>query len=390
MLQEPDNDAFGFRLPNGSFTGTLGRLIRHQSDLALTGFFIKDYLTRGIEFTAATYNDRLCCVVEKAKRIPSVLLPLSSFKPHIWIYLFITAFISAVFWAFLRKMYETNVMRTHRERCDHRNNDNDAIVYKHHISGGFYLYSQILIDMFILMISAQMRRISKFTSERCFICAISILSLVFVSIFQSNLATVYIKPLYYKDINTLSELDNSELRIGLKYQGLIDDIFPANSSILFESLRNKLLLVNFSVMQYMVTNGNLATATRKTTISLDNAIYFRNNSLHLIPDCPRVYNLAYAVQRYSVFSPKINEILLQLLNGGIISKWIKDMNYNQTMKVIRSNNGRTEIYKVLGNSDLELAYIILLIGITLSSVIFCLENYLARRIFKKKRNNLIE
>lgn len=78
---------FGFRSSNGTLTGSLKTLRSRKADMALVGFFIKDYETRGIEFSAPIYSDELCIVVMKAGRIPQFILPLIIFDQTLWIFL---------------------------------------------------------------------------------------------------------------------------------------------------------------------------------------------------------------------------------------------------------------------------------------------------------------
>jgi ABC-type amino acid transport substrate-binding protein len=80
-----DGAKFGFRLPNGTLTGALNALKQRSCDVAFVSFFIKDYETRSVEFSAPVYSDELCLIVKKAGRIPSFILPLVTFDVSLWI-----------------------------------------------------------------------------------------------------------------------------------------------------------------------------------------------------------------------------------------------------------------------------------------------------------------
>lgn len=82
-----DGAKFGFKNPNGTLTGSLRTLQTRKSDVAFIGFFIKDYQTRDIEFSAPIYSDELCIVVKKAERIPQYVLPLVIFDQTLWMFL---------------------------------------------------------------------------------------------------------------------------------------------------------------------------------------------------------------------------------------------------------------------------------------------------------------
>jgi hypothetical protein len=85
LVIKNDGSKFGFKNPNGTFTGALNSLLKRECDITFVTFFIKDYETRSIEFSASLYSDDLCLVVKKADRIPKFILPLITFDDSLWI-----------------------------------------------------------------------------------------------------------------------------------------------------------------------------------------------------------------------------------------------------------------------------------------------------------------
>lgn len=84
-IYKNDGTKFGFKHPNGTFTGALNSLSQRKSHAAFVTFFVKDYETRNIEFSASVYSDDLCLIVKKAERIPTFMLPLITFDRSLWI-----------------------------------------------------------------------------------------------------------------------------------------------------------------------------------------------------------------------------------------------------------------------------------------------------------------
>jgi ABC-type amino acid transport substrate-binding protein len=80
-----DGAKFGFRSANGSFTGALKSLQQRSCDVAFVTFFIKDYETRSVQFSAPVYSDDVCLIVKKAGKIPQFILPLVTFDESLWI-----------------------------------------------------------------------------------------------------------------------------------------------------------------------------------------------------------------------------------------------------------------------------------------------------------------
>ncbi|EAT39903.1 AAEL008332-PA [Aedes aegypti] len=330
----PDKDNFGVQLPNGSFNGVIGRLSRHESDVAYVGFFIKDYFSRDIEFTNGIYTDELCCVVKKASRVPEYLLPITIFPADLWILLFMMGIACSIAWMVLRAGIQakgTSRIRWVQKRrfaylFNLSNEIRDAPLYRKLI--------QICIDTYVLLLSAPYQRFTRSGIERLMLFGIMMVSLIFVSMFQSSLSSVYLNPVYYKDIDSLQRLDEAGIKIPVKYKGYMDDVFPANYSPTMDSLRNKMVLESGkeSMLAKVARVGTISTVTRKTTFSLDNAVYITTKQLFMIPECPRSYNLAYVVPRHSVFLEKINIVLSWMLNGGLIDHWINVMNFNVSIK----------------------------------------------------------
>ncbi|XP_053699342.1 uncharacterized protein LOC128746318 [Sabethes cyaneus] len=371
-----DKDNFGVRLANGTYNGAIGRLVRRESDVSFVGFFVKDYFTRDIEFTSGVYADEMCCLVKKSSRIPEYLVPITIFPPELWSLLVLAGLFCGLVWMVLRAAIQTMLRsrskwwQTYRFAYLFNLSDEirDAPLYRKLV--------QICVDSYLLLLSATYLRFTRSGIERLFLFGILMVSLVIVSLFQSGLASVFVNPVYYKDISSLQQLDQAGFRIPVKYQGFMDDVFPANYSNMMESLRNKMELkqINESMLAYVARLGTIATVTRKTTLSLDNAIYLTTKQLFMIPECPRMYNLAYVVSRHSVLLDRINDFLLRLLDGGLINHWISVMNFNVTLQYREeARNYEEPGLKVLTVLDLQFPFYILVIGLGISTAVFVVE-----------------
>ncbi|XP_053699343.1 uncharacterized protein LOC128746319 [Sabethes cyaneus] len=369
----PDKNNFGSLLPNGTFDGVIGRLMRHKSDVSFVGFFIKDYFSREIEFTSGVYTDELCCLVKKASRVPEYLLPITIFPPDLWGLLFLMGIVCSIVWIFLRTgirmRAKTRLERYHlAELFNLTNTTRDAPLYRKMF--------QIGVDTYILLVSAPYRRFTRSGTERLFLFGFLLVSLIFVSMFQSGLSSIFVNPVYYKDITSLHQLDAAGIRIPVKYAGFMDDVFPANYSPMMESLRSKLVLqpTSQSLLSIVSKTTHLATVTRRATLGLDNAIYVSTKQLFMIPECPRLYNLAYVVGYHSVLLEQVNAVLLSMLNGGLINHWIAQMNYNVTLhhwEQIR--NSQSSDFKVLTVIDMQFPFYLLVIGLIVSTAAFVAE-----------------
>jgi hypothetical protein len=227
----------------------------------------------------------------------------------------------------------------------------------------------MFIDTWMIFLSVPMRRFTKVPNERLFISTVALVGMIFISMYQSGLATVFVRPLYFKDISTLEQLDKAGFAIQVKYSGYLTDVFPNDSTAMFRHLREKMKLVETkeSAMELVRDHDNVATITRKSTTQLDNSIYFTRKELHLIEkECPKNYFLAYMVPTGSVYLNRINEILFDIHRFGFISKWIDEMNFLATLLNTKELHDDSSSAKVLSMNDLKFPYFLLAAGNALS------------------------
>lgn len=55
-----DGELFGKRSDNGLYDGAIGNIKHFTIDIALIGFFIRDYGTNKVEFSVSVYEDQFC------------------------------------------------------------------------------------------------------------------------------------------------------------------------------------------------------------------------------------------------------------------------------------------------------------------------------------------
>jgi hypothetical protein len=320
--------------------------------------------------------DELCVVVKKAPRIPAVLLPLVIFDANLWLNLFFAGILIGIVWSLIRCM--NNIMRRPLDMPDKIQFYVDSYDFSRFLAHQSQLrqYAQVFVDTWLLFLSIPMRRFTRVQNERIFVASICMTSIVFVSMYQSGLATVFVRPLYFKDITTLAQLDAHGDVIKVKYAGYLTDVFPDDSSDTFRSLRKKMQLVDteMAAMDLVKENSYVATITRKSTVLLDNSVYFMKKQLHLIDkECPKNYFLAFMVPVNSVYLEKINEILFDIQRFGLIKKWINEINFEATLANMKSVDYESSAAKVLSLDDLKFPFLVLIGGNSLGIVIIVVE-----------------
>lgn len=354
---------FRARLENGSFNGAIGRLIRNETDICLTGFFIKDYMADGMDFTVSVYMDKLCCYVIKAKRIPASILPLYAVHESIWFVYVIVGTMSSFFWMLLRRV---NLKL-----------NNDEL---QQIRGGIsFQWYTVFTDTWVLWVRMIILRFPPSNAERIFAISLCLVSVIIGAIVDSSLAVVYIKPLYYKDINTLAELEKANWRIFYKHAAIKDDLFTGHSSEIYQSLDKRMMLVGEPeerLINIMAKRGRFAAVTRASSLDLVDIYYFVTKKVYMIPECPKFYHISYPVLKDSPYGEELNIALLKFLSAGLINHWIEGEKYiaKSRIHLFRDYVAESEHkWKVLNIIDLQLAFYVLAIGSIISLLLFIAE-----------------
>lgn len=338
---------------NGTFTGALGRLLTNKSDIGMTLYFIRDYGTTDIEFTTPIYRDQLCLVVRKAHKITEAVLPLLTFSLTSWISFLLSFVGCSIFWMILRNINARRMFV-----------DSTSQLY---MMNSFSDYVHIVVDTGILFISSPLMKLPKIWSERIFVMSICLMSTIIFAYFESTLATVFVHPLYLKDINSLDDLERTNLPIEIHKNIAIDPLFNNESSLM-----QRIRIVNESPqLSDIVEHGNLSMVLKQTTIGSNFSHLFRLKRMHQLPHCPRTYMTAFILPKKSVYFDRINTILLQLTRGGLIQKWIRDTTFNWTLGSTKMYGSLEEVdFVVLEMMDMEFPFYILLGGYVLGFFLF--------------------
>ncbi|KAL7727353.1 hypothetical protein ACLKA6_003012 [Drosophila palustris] len=361
----PDDEFFGGRQPNGTFNGGIGRAHRRELDVIFAGFFIKDYLTTRIQFSAAVYMDDLCLFVQKAQRIPQSIVPLFAVRLDVWLCFLLVGFICSFIWMCLRALN----LAVHIE-------GNERVKGVHYLSVGW----RIFVDTWVVWVRVNINRFPPFNSERIFLASLCLVSVIFGALLESSLATAYIRPLYYRDPNTLAELDDSQIPIYIKHSAFKDDLFFGSDYEVYRRLNAKMLLVGEGedrLISMVAKRGKFAGVTRSASLELNDRRFIMTHMVHKIPECPKTYHIGYVLPYPSPYIEGINNILLHILAGGILDFWINEMKERAKMNIHQYPEYLAELsvgkWKVFTLKDVQLAFYALAIGCVLASLVFLLE-----------------
>lgn len=107
-------DRFGWK-ENGTFFGTIGHLVYGFADVSFNQFFVKDYQTRQLEFTASITSDKLCVLIPKAAPLPDYLVIVKIFTGRAWLLVFAAHFVIAMIYTILKTEKYRNMFEAVRK-----------------------------------------------------------------------------------------------------------------------------------------------------------------------------------------------------------------------------------------------------------------------------------
>lgn len=349
-----DSAQYGFKLPNGTYTGALGKLLMGDIDYINVNFFIKDYLTIDIEFSTSVTADNLCVIMRKAERIPDWQLLYFCLDKTTWTAIVTIYFIISFSWMALEKL----------------------LTYFH---SDAILYPFIMTDTFRLMITSSLFRLPTITSERVFLAMCLMAFVTLVGAFQGSLIGVYSTPMYYTEVETLEDLSRTETKIKSEYMFFIDDVFSDVSYPVIAKLKSMISFYNdtVSITKRVAEQKNFATLVRKSEVQIDNStttFYDSHgvNLIHMVKECPRSYNLAYPFPINSAILPMLNMIMLRASEAGLLVKWYDEMAFNVSDS--RGNIvGLSDSLKVFSLKDMQISFFQLIIGCLFGIAAFIIE-----------------
>ncbi|XP_075144773.1 uncharacterized protein LOC142219894 [Haematobia irritans] len=367
-LLDPDPDYFGERLPNGSYNGAIGGIIDNTVDICLTGFFVKDYFTRDISFSVAMYEDQLCIYTRKAQRVPDYLLPIFAVHYNVWIGFIVIAFFLSVVWALLR--FLILFLKIHRH---------DTL--SHHLRKPFKIqYIRILIDTWVAWVRVSLNEYPVFHSEKVLVVSLCLVSVIFGAIFECSLASSHIEPLYFKDINTLQELNNTGLPIFYRHASMKDDLFVGETSLLFASLNAKTIHKpdrKYNILEEIVDKGLTTGVNRFNSLMLESLDLIISKRIWIIPEFPKRYSISYVWHHGAPWEETLNEMLLKFSQAGIIVKFERDMKIETEINLIKREILERDVtFRILTVRDLQLAFYVVTIGNMMALITWILEKVL--------------
>ena len=107
------------------------------------------------------------------------------------------------------------------------------------------------------------------------------------------------------------------------------------------------------------------------------------SSLYMVDECAMTYRISYILKLHSPYAERVNFVLLRMAEAGLPEHWIDEMRYFVTLY----NRGEMEDFVNIHKLSLGyyvLAFLLLFVGLLLSTLIFFCELQAAKRNRKRR------
>ncbi|PBC31699.1 hypothetical protein APICC_07500 [Apis cerana cerana] len=310
-------DRFGWE-ENGTFFGTIGHLVYGFADVSFNQFFVKDYLTRQLEFTASITSDKLCVLIPKAPPLPDYLVIVKIFTGRAWLLVFAAHFVIAMIYTVLKIEKYRNMLEAVRKSgqaffcCEYIPDsyfleDRNGVVFNVVRETGervSYEEDERMSDgntRYIYQLMQPFKLGQPWFPERLLLICSLLLSLILNGIITSQLASSFSKRMYYEDINTLEQLEKSGITILTDAKDVISDAFTDVTSPLIKRLHERLEYANRSeVHRRLFEVRDAGYLHRIATLPLKYDEYQRK-TLHVVKECPKDYIIANVMKKATLY-----------------------------------------------------------------------------------------
>jgi hypothetical protein len=337
VIGDMDNN-FGFLHPNGTISGVLGDVAERRAVFAANSRFLANYHLDQIEFTKPNSDDLLCIAVPKAAKVPRWASIFKSFSLTTWFLISLTFIACTIFWYWM---------------------------------GSFETVAKASWLMFLILVGSPVKMVPNF-GQSFFLTACMVFNIIIIGVIQGSLFTNFSTTMFYADINTLQELDESELLISMMHWNFI----KADSDVI-RRLQNKTIRKSRDSLDVVAYQRNLSSCDSKLfTEFLMNMKYVDQDGLpllHIVNECLSNFLLINIVPKGSAFLTVFDNVITRIVESGLTIKWNNDIVDSLTIeKMINLNRNRTSVIS-FSIYDVQSAFYIILLGYISALLLFLCE-----------------
>lgn len=351
---EHNYSVWGSRHSNGTFTDLYGKLQSKKVDI-IYGLIANVYKEFG-SLEQAVY-DTTVWYVPTALKQPLWLNVINIYRKDVWLYIVGCIVVySSVWWLF------GNIL-------------NDSLNFRH--------FTQSMLLAWYILLQGMLHSPVHSITIRLLVLLWLVFSILVGTAYQSQLLTILMNPRYEHQISTASELLASNLKYGF-YTPVTSFFSDPEDPIQRQILKSyKTCPLTVECLNRTAFKRDFAVVKSQKQVSFLMRLYYTdqegNPLLHKFDKGYMIFPKFNVIKGFPLIA-RFNSLIMLMHSGGLIEKWEQD---------IMSMGKIPVTYKVISLSfeHVKFAFICLVIGLTISGIVFIYE-VICNRFYTNKNNNL--
>ncbi|EFA05247.1 hypothetical protein TcasGA2_TC015398 [Tribolium castaneum] len=322
------HEDFGWVLPNGTVTGSLGQVAGNRAQIGTNGRFITNYGTTDIEFTVPYDSDKICVLVPKSQKVPQWLMVFTCFNAIAWACIYGTLVVCTIVW--------------YRARGECR----------------------VFWEMFSVIHGIPVKIVPT-VGQSIFLFFCMVFNVIILSLVQGSFFKSFTTPTYFREIDTLEELDRSGLPIASNFYS-----FDGVGSKTIANLKRRKVPSVPHIMDAVAYKRNVAKLERKRDIEAFIKTHYLDKDgtplLHIVNECLTSYFISYIVPKGSALLAIFDHVILRIVESGLTLKWYQDVEYTEMLVKLQHLNQKKNLWEPFSLYSLQGAFFLWVLGTLLS------------------------
>ncbi|XP_068200478.1 ionotropic receptor 21a-like [Palaemon carinicauda] len=357
-LEIPYKELWGYELPNGTWTGLVGKVFYEQADIGACNVFLELHRWKMVDYSVPYNFERGCFVAPSPKPLLNWKSPVMPFAWDTWTFIAV----SLLTGGFL--LYLVATLSINRESREFLSFSYD------------YLYIMAALTMRSSFI------VPSHTPLRIYIGFAGIFCLILSTAYSANLVAFLSVTQMSAPIDTMKDLSASGLRIGgvafwkTQFTASIDPVVQKFANVLESN-------VDLSSLFDRVEAGEFALIENKQYLEVQAGArytYGSRTTIRIVGECLLPYSIGLAFQKNSPLKQVFDGVILRLFESGVVIKWQKEvvdyfrLQYKEKRQQQKAGEGEiSRGSKPLNLEQLQGVFYVLGLGYLLSALILLAE-----------------
>ncbi|XP_066975406.1 glutamate receptor ionotropic, delta-2-like [Macrobrachium rosenbergii] len=303
FLEVPHDELWGYELPNGTWTGLVGKVFYEHADIGACNVFLELHRWKMVDYSVPYNFERGCFVAPSPKPLLNWKSPILPFAWDTWTFIAASLLVGGFLLYLIAKL---SINPESREF--------------HSLS-----YDYLYITASLTMRSGYV--VPSHTPLQIYVGFVGIFCLIISTAYSANLVAFLSVTQMSAPIDTIKDLAASGLRIGgvefwkTQFAASIDPVVQNFVNVLESN-------VDLSALFDRVEAGDFALIENKQYLELQAGArytYGSRTTIRIVGECLLPYSIGLAFQKNSPLKQAFDGVILRLFESGVVSKWQKEV-----------------------------------------------------------------